>query len=503
MSLAVVKSRGQLGVTAPLVNVEVHLSNGVPKLAMVGLPETAVKESKDRVRSALLTSQFEFPAKRITINLSPADLPKEGGRFDLPVAIGVLVASGQLCTPYLDKFEFAGELGLDGSLRPITGVLPLAYAAQQAGRPLFLPKANADEAALIEDLECFPAEHLLQIVQHLQGQTLIPAHTRPLVNAEPTIAYADFAEVKGQHQAKRALEIAAAGGHNVLLYGPPGTGKTMLASRLPGILPTLTAHEAIEVATIASIRGLPNIAEQFGLRPFRHPHHTASAVALVGGGSTPKPGEISLAHRGVLFLDEFPEFDRKVLEVLREPLEAGSVTIARASQNVEYPANFQLIAAMNPCPCGYFGASQRACVCSDIKIQHYRHKLSGPLLDRIDLHVQVLEVPTRMLADPTIISEPSATVRTRVIEARARQYARQHELNHHLQGAALTQHCALDEPLRQFLERAMDKFKLSARAYHRVLKVARTIADLEPAPIIGLQHLSEALSFREMALSPV
>jgi len=496
MFFASIHSRASLGVDAPPVHVEVHLSNGMPRLSIVGLPEAAVKESKDRVRSALLNTQFDFPVKRITINLSPADLPKEGGRFDLPIALGILTASGQLPRGALSEFEFAGELALDGKLRNVSATLLMAYAAQKACRKIMIPRENAKEAALIPNLEIYAPDTLLEVCQHFTGQKpltrYIPENT-PL----PTNTTADLCEVRGQYHAKRALEVAAAGGHNLLLYGPPGTGKTMLASRLPGILPTLSTEESIEVAAIASIRGQENIFKQFGQRPFRHPHHTASAVALVGGGSTPKPGEISLAHQGVLFLDEFPEFDRKVLEVLREPLESGKVSISRASHQMEYPAKFQLIAAMNPCPCGYFGSQQQDCRCSELQIQRYRHKLSGPLLDRIDLHVKVQELPRGELYKSERQGETTATVRTRVLSAQAAQYKRQQCLNRDLAHQELTRHASLNAKTQHLLEQAMEKFKLSARAYHRIIRVARTLADLANAPHIELSHLTEALGFRE------
>ncbi|MCU7810276.1 MAG: YifB family Mg chelatase-like AAA ATPase, partial [Candidatus Thiodiazotropha sp. (ex Notomyrtea botanica)] len=388
MSLAILYSRAQEGIQAPLVTVEIHLANGLPALSIVGLPEMAVRESKDRVRGALTNSQFEFPARRITINLAPADLPKEGGRFDLPIGLGILAASGQLPKATLENYEFAGELALSGELRPVTGILPAALAAREAGRTLIVPRQNADEAALVADLNLHCADHLLEVCAHLNGTSLLPTIRK---NSRPTVSGHQpyLAEVKGQHQAKRALEIAAAGGHALLFIGPPGTGKSMLATRLPGILPEMSEDEALESAAIASITNRPFQPERWLQRPFRSPHHTASAVALVGGGSKPRPGEISLAHNGVLFLDELPEFERHVLEVLREPMENGWITISRATQQAEYPARFQLIAAMNPCPCGYLGDGSERCRCSIEQIKRYRNRISGPLLDRIDMHVEV------------------------------------------------------------------------------------------------------------------
>ena len=412
MSLAIAYSRARLGVHSPLVTVEAHLSNGLPGLSIVGLPETAVKESRDRVRSAIINSHFDFPARRITINLAPADLPKEGGRFDLAIALGILAASGQIDAQLLSAYEFIGELALSGDLRPVDACLPGSLQCKKAGRTLIVPTANADEAALVSDAQVLAAGHLLEITAHLFARQPLTAHHFTPEAGEPE--HPDLRDVQGQIQARRALEIAAAGEHNLLLYGPPGTGKTMLARRLPGLLPPLKESEALQVAAIQSTARQPAISAQWRKRPFRAPHHNASAAAMVGGGSTPRPGEISLAHNGVLFLDELPEYQRSVLEVLREPLESGEILISRARQQLSYPARFQLIAAMNPCPCGYLGAPDQDCRCTPEQVRRYRGKISGPLLDRIDMHVAVSTLKPGELTRPQK-SETSAMVRERVL----------------------------------------------------------------------------------------
>ncbi len=493
MSLAIVHSRAQVGVEAPAVTVEAHLANGLPSMALVGLPETAVKESKDRVRSAILNSGFEFPPRRITLNLAPADLPKDGGRFDLAIALGILAASGQLPTDSLNQLECLGELALSGALRPVQGVLPAALAARAAGRTLLVPKANAEEACLASGLTVLAAEHLLEIVAHLNQHTPLTPYVSSGLLRTPQ-AYPDLAEVQGQVAAKRALLIAASGAHNLLLTGPPGTGKTLLASRLPGLLPALDEQEALEVATIYSVASHTPL-QHWPQRPFRQPHHSASGPALVGGGSRPQPGEITLAHQGVLFLDELPEFDRKVLEVLREPLESGQIIIARARDRVRFPARFQLVAAMNPCPCGYLGDPNGRCRCSTDQVQRYRSKLSGPLLDRIDLHLTVARETTSLQANP-VPGEDSATIARKVAAARQQQIQRQGCANALLDLAGLRQHCALGTEDQRWLEQACERLNLSLRAAHRLLKVARTLADLEAEPKIQRQHLAEALQYR-------
>jgi magnesium chelatase family protein len=498
MSLATIQTRALIGIEAPPVTVEVHLANGLPGLSIVGLPEAAVKESKDRVRASLQNARFEFPARRITINLAPADLPKEGGRFDLPIALGILAASGQIPADGLARYEFLGELALSGELRPIHGVLPAALAAHQAGRTLVVPHGNGAEAALVEGLEVIAADHLPALCAHLHGQERLALQPHEEPDEEGGEGYPDLEEVYGQHRARRALEVAAAGGHSLLFIGPPGTGKTMLASRLPGILPPLEDGEALEVAALRSISSGRFDPAGWRQRPFRAPHHTASGVALVGGGSHPRPGEISLAHRGILFLDELPEFDRRVLEVLREPLESGSITISRAARQAEFPATFQLVAAMNPCPCGYLGHPSGRCRCSAEQVARYRAKISGPLLDRIDLHVEVPALRHSELRQGRGRSECSALVRQRVVVARRRQAERGAGLNSRLDNRAIEQLCPLDGASQQLLEQAIERLGLSARAYHRILRVARTIADLDGSEAINAQHLGEAIGYRQL-----
>lgn len=499
MSLAVVYSRAREGVRAPLVTVEVHISNGLPGLSIVGLPEAAVKESKDRVRSALINSRFHFPAQRITVNLAPADLPKEGGRFDLAIALGILAATGQMRAHELGQYEMVGELSLGGELRAVPGVLPVAIQARGAGRRVLVPADNGAEAALVEEAMVYAARHLLEVCAHFDGQTpLLPVPAMP-VPPSADASRPDFADVLGQYQAKRALEITAAGGHNLLMMGPPGTGKSMLAARLPAILPPLTESEALETASVLSVSDGGFTPMQWRVPPFRTPHHTASAPALVGGGGNPKPGEISLAHCGVLFLDELPEFDRRVLEVLREPLETGRVMISRAARQVEYPARFQLVAAMNPCPCGYLGDSSGRCHCTPDQIQRYRARVSGPLLDRIDLHIEVPRMNHEQLrGNGQGAEESSAIIRERVAAARGRALERQGKSNAKLSVPEMKAHCALDDAGYRLLESALNRLGLSHRAYHRVLKVARTIADLAGSEAIATEHVSEALGYRRL-----
>ena len=510
MSLALVQSRALLGLQAPSVTVEVHLANGLPSFTLVGLAEVEVKEARERVRSALQNAGLEFPHnKRITVNLAPADLPKDSGRFDLPIALGILAASGQIDGSRLAGYEFAGELSLSGELRAVRGALAtsLALQSQQISAQLVLPPGSAEEAALVPDAQVVRARHLLDVV----GAFLPPGTPAPegdgggFTRLQPTPMLSgqqgpDMADVQGQAMAKRALEIAAAGGHSALMAGPPGSGKSMLALRFAGLLPPMTVQEALESAAISSLAGRFS-PERWGLRPTGQPHHTASAVALVGGGSPPRPGEISLAHNGVLFLDEMPEFPRAALEALREPLETGHITIARAAQRADYPARFQMVAAMNPCPCGFLGSTQRACRCTPDQIARYQGKLSGPLLDRIDLHVEVPAVPSEQLlkAPP---GESSATIRARVVQARARALARQGKTNQALQGQEIDEHLHLEDAAAKFLNTAAARLGWSARSTHRALKVARTIADLAGAEATAVGHVAEAVQYRRVLRSP-
>ncbi len=500
MSLAIVYSRGSHGIQSPLVTVEVHISNGLPSLSIVGLPETAVKESKDRVRGALLNSRLEFPTRRITVNLAPADLPKEGGRFDLPIAMGILAASGQINSDQLDRLEFAAELSLGGELRAIKGVLPIAVQARNAKRALLISVDNQSEAAMVNGAQIIGANHLLEICAHLNGQKRIePVVSAPVPKSSVNNIAPDFQDVHGQYHAKRALEVAAAGLHNLLMIGPPGTGKSMLASRLPSILPPLTEDQALETAAIASVANHSIDLAHWRIPPFRTPHHTASAPALVGGGSNPKPGEISLAHNGALFLDELPEFDRKVLEVLREPLETGQITISRAAQQASYPANFQLIAAMNPCLCGFYGDESGKCRCTSEQVRRYRSKISGPLMDRIDIHLEVPRIAHKILRTGNPQGEESsAQIRQRVIAARNHAITQRGQPNALMTAPHVKLHCRLDQTCDQLMEQAMHRFSLSHRAYHRILKVARTIADLSGCDNIQAEHLSEAIGYRKL-----
>lgn len=495
MGLSLVHTRARVGVRAPAVRVEVHVGGGLPSLTVVGLPHAGVREAKDRVRAALQCSQFTFPDGRITVNLAPADLPKRGGRFDLPIALGILAASGQLSNDALRDVEFLGELGLTGELRGVDGVLPAAIEAAQANRRLVVPQDNGGEAALVASADVRVARTLLEVCALLAGEKSLP---RAEAVAVVERLAPDLRDVRGQVRARRALEIAAAGQHHLLFVGTPGCGKTLLASRLPGLLPEASEVEALESAAVASISGRGVDVARWRLRPFRAPHHTTSAAALIGGGPDARPGEVSLAHNGVLFLDELPEWGRHTLQVLREPLESGSVVVSRAASRAEYPARFQLVAAMNPCPCGWAGDPSGKCRCLPEAIDRYRARVSGPLLDRIDLHVDVPRVPPDALREEAPEGEPSEQVRARVVAARTRQLARAGVPNALLDQSATTATCRLAPVDRALLERAMVAFDLSARSLHRILRVARTIADLDDSEHIATPHLSEAIGYRTL-----
>jgi magnesium chelatase family protein len=503
MTLAVVRSRAVSGMLAPEVTVEVHLANGLPSFTLVGLPEAEVRESRERVRAALQNAGFDFPARRITVNMAPADLPKESTRYDLPIAIGILAASGQAPVGVLDRFEFAGELSLSGELRPVPGALAMILAVSRAARErtlrsVFLPVENADEAVLVGAVPILAARDLRQVVGHLEASTgnrlgqLLPEHIAQVRLSPPS--YPDFEDVKGQEHVKRALEIAAAGGHSVLMVGPPGAGKSMLAQRFPGLLPPMDVDEAMESAAVLSLVG-KFAPQRWATRVFRAPHHSASVAALVGGGPRAEPGEITLAHHGVLFLDELPEFERRVLDSLREPLETGRITVARAARHVEYPARFQLISAMNPCPCGHFGHPVLVCRCTPEMVSRYQDRISGPLLDRIDMRVEVPSLsPDELAALPG--GEPSSTIAERVAHARQTALRRQGKLNDELGSSEVERVCKPEGTVRQLLHAASARMGWSARAYHRVLKVARSIADVEQVEKLGTQHVAEAIQYR-------
>lgn len=500
MSIATAFTRAELGIEAPLVTIEVHLSNGLPRTHIVGLAETAVRESKERVRSALMNSQFDYPRKVITINLGPADLPKQGCRYDLPVALGMLAAMGVFPAERLQKFEFMGELGLNGDIKPVPGILPSASQTVKSVRSLIIPDGNSVEASLLNSSKIYVVDHLLALVrflQHKQPLSLARDVPREKINC---LSPAKLSDIKGQHLAKRALIIAASGSHNLIMIGPPGTGKTMLASRLAGLLPPLTQDESLELASIQSVSNRVTNLCEWGLAPFRTPHHTATAVSLCGGGSHPRPGEISLAHRGILFLDELPEYSRRVLEVLREPLESGKISISRARYKITYPARFQLVATMNPCPCGFAGRDNSRCTCTQDKIHKYRSRLSGPLLDRIDLHVEVPPLPKGSLSDPHLNSCENEHQEAVSIANKVRQngLTLRGKANAYLTVKETERVCKITPDSRKMLDNAIDKLGLSARGYYKILKIALTIAEMEGDSSIRLEHLAEAISYRKL-----